>query len=156
MSGTVRVAVLALAVMLGLALGGASEAAAPNAADLEAEIVCPVCKTTLNQSNAEIAQRMKGYIRQRIAEGASARQIKAELVDQFGPAVIAEPAKKGFDLLAWVLPIGGGVLGVLVVGGIALSWARRGRSEAMAEQGEPVLDAALSLRVDAALEEFED
>ena len=29
----------------------------PNAADLEAEFVCPVCKTTLDQSNAPVAER---------------------------------------------------------------------------------------------------
>ena len=50
---------------------------------------------------------MKQIIRTRIAERARRRQqIKAELVAQFGPAVVAEPPKSGFDLLAWLVPLG--------------------------------------------------
>ena len=39
--------------------------------NLEAEIVCPTCKTTLDQSNSPIATRMKAFIRAKIATGAS-------------------------------------------------------------------------------------
>ena len=49
----------------------------PRQADLEAEIVCPTCKTTLDQSSSPIATRMKAFIRARIAAGDSAAQIKA-------------------------------------------------------------------------------
>ncbi len=49
---------LGLAAVLGAVLAGAASAAPPNAADLEAELVCPVCETTLDQSDAPVAQRM--------------------------------------------------------------------------------------------------
>ncbi len=52
----------------------------PNAADLEAELVCPVCETTLDQSNAPIAEQMKAFIRVRIAAGDSEQEIKDALV----------------------------------------------------------------------------
>ena len=80
--------------------------AAPSPSDLEAELVCPTCKTTLDQSDAPIARRMKQIIRERLAAGATEAQIKAELVDQFGPGVLAEPPKSGLDLLAWAVPLG--------------------------------------------------
>ena len=97
-------ATLALcAVVLALVEPALSERA-PRAADLEAEIVCPTCKTTLDQSDSPIARRMKAYIRERIAAGATATQIKDELLVEFGPGVLAEPPKRGFDLLAWLLP----------------------------------------------------
>jgi cytochrome c-type biogenesis protein CcmH len=145
----VLVAFALLAPLVAPALAGR-----PNAADLEAEIVCPVCKTTLDMSNAEIAVRMKGYIRQRIDEGATAKEIKDELVDQFGAAVLAEPAKHGFDLLAWVLPIGGGAVGALALGLTARAWSRRGGLAVPG--GETPLDAGLERRVDEALGEFEE
>ncbi len=148
------VALVLLVVALLVSHTTVALAGPPNAADLEAEIVCPVCKTTLDMSNAEIALRMKGYIRQRIAEGASAKVIKQELVDQFGGVVLAEPAKRGFDLLAWVLPIGGGAIGALALGFTARAWSRRGRLAASA--GEALLDAGLERRVDEALESFEE
>src|SRR4029453_5172339 len=100
-----------------LAFAGAA-AAAPNPADLEAELVCPTCKTTLDQSDAPIARRMKQIVRMSPAGGGTEEENKDELVPQFGPAVIAEPPKSGFDLLAWVLPLallGAGAVGVGVV-----------------------------------------
>ena len=61
----------AIAALLGALVAGvaAASAAPPSAADLEAELVCPVCETTLDQSNAPVAQRMKTFIRVRIAAG---------------------------------------------------------------------------------------
>jgi cytochrome c-type biogenesis protein CcmH len=143
---------LLAAAFVALALGGPAWAAPPRQSDLEAEIVCPTCHTTLDQSSSPIATRMKAYIRQRIAAGASAKQIKAELVDQFGPAVLAEPPKHGFDLLAWVLPLGALTLGAVVVGALAVSWSRRREAEPPPE----LLDPALDRRVDEELARYDE
>jgi cytochrome c-type biogenesis protein CcmH len=154
---TSRLALVLAAACVGIVLGAAPAAAAPpNAADLESEIVCPVCKSTLDMSNAEVAQRMKALIRDRIAEGWTEQQIKAELVDQFGARVLAEPQKKGFDLLAWWLPIGGGILGALLLGGLAVSWTRRRDASPGGTGDGAALDPELEGRVDAALAQFEE
>ncbi len=129
-------------------------AAAPNPADLEAELVCPTCDTTLDQSNAPVAQRMKQIIRQHIAAGWTEKEIKADLVDQFGPGVLAEPPKSGFDLLAWLLPLGLLAAGALGVAIVAWGWShRRGAGEE--EAAEPPLDPELERRLDAELERYE-
>lgn len=129
-------------------------AAAPSPADLEAELVCPTCETTLDQSNAPVAQRMKQLIRQRIAAGWSEAEIKADLVDQFGPGVLAEPPKSGFDLLAWLLPLGLLVAGALGVGALAWGWSRR-RDGSGDGAAAAALDPELERRVDAELERYE-
>ena len=73
---------------------------------------------------------MKAFIRERIAAGDTKSEIKASLVDQFGPAVLAEPPKKGFELVAWLLPLAGLALGVVVVGLLAWRWSHaRGGDE---------------------------
>jgi cytochrome c-type biogenesis protein CcmH len=126
--------------------------AAPSPADLEAELVCPTCKTTLDQSDAPVARRMKQIIRERIAAGATADEIRDELVAQFGPAVLAEPPKRGFDLLAWLLPLAALVLGAAAVGAAAWTWSRR--REEPAPPGEP-LDPELDRRVDEELARFD-
>ena len=143
---------LALCALVAALLAAAATAASP--ADLESQLVCPVCGTTLDQSDAPIAQRMKRYIRQRLAAGASEKQIKAELVDQFGPAVLAEPPKSGFDLLAWLVPLGVLVAGAVGVGLIAWGWSRR-RGDGGADDAPAALDAELERRVDAELRRFE-
>jgi cytochrome c-type biogenesis protein CcmH len=145
---------LLVALLAALVLAAPAAAGPPRQADLEAEIVCPTCHTTLDQSNSPIAARMKSFIRVRIAAGDTAAQIKAKLVDQFGPAVLAEPRKQGFDLLAWLLPLGVLALGVIVVGGLAWTWSRRRDDEPGA--GEDVgLDPDLEQRVDEELARYE-
>ena len=144
---------LALCALVAALLTGTAMAA-PSPADLEAQLVCPVCGTTLDQSDAPVAQRMKQIVRERLAAGASEAQTKAELVDQFGPGVLAEPPKSGFDLLAWLVPLGVLVAGAVGVGLIAWGWSRR-RGDGGADDAPAALDAELERRVDAELRRFE-
>jgi cytochrome c-type biogenesis protein CcmH len=135
-----------------LALAGLASASPPRAADLESELVCPVCKTTLDQSDSPVANRMKVYIRARIAEGWSAQRIKDSLVAQFGPGVLARPPKGDFGLLAWLLPLVVLGAGAIVVGVLVWRWSRR---RGPPPPPEPALDAALERRVDEELARFE-
>lgn len=132
-------------------VSAARAAEPPSAADLEAELVCPVCETTLDQSNAPVAERMKLFIRQRIAAGDTEREIKDALVAEFGPGVLATPPKSGFGLLAWLLPIGGVVAGAVAVGLLVRSWSRRRTPPGP----ERPLDPELERRVDEELARFD-
>ncbi|MCZ7590343.1 MAG: cytochrome c-type biogenesis protein CcmH [Gaiella sp.] len=145
-----RFLVTAVVVLLA-ATASAVAVAAPSPSDLEAEFVCPTCETTLDQSDSPIARRMKRMIRTSLAEGKTEKQIRDELVAQFGPAVVAEPPKEGFDLLAWLVPLGILAGGALGVGAIAWGWRRRRADEAP----PPPLDPTLERRLDAELERFE-
>jgi len=128
-----------------------SAADPPNAADLEAELVCPVCETTLDQSNAPVAERMKLFIRERIAAGDSEQEIKDALVSEFVSSVLATPEKSGFGLLAWLLPVVLLGVGAVVVALLLRTWSRR---RAVASP-EPELDPELERRVDEELARFE-
>jgi cytochrome c-type biogenesis protein CcmH/NrfF len=125
----------------------------PSLSDLEGEIMCPVCSTTLDQSDSPIAQRMKADISRRIAAGQSKQQIKDALVAQFGQQILAAPPKKGFNLLAWLLPIvlllGGG----LVVGFLSWRWSHTGEPGPPATAG---LSPALERRVDEELARYDE
>jgi cytochrome c-type biogenesis protein CcmH len=145
---------LAALVVLGLLALGATAAGAqapPNAADLESEIVCPVCETTLDQSNAPIAQRMKGFIRVRIAAGDSEREIKDALVDQFGEGVLARPPRGGFGALAWALPLVALGAGAVAIAFLIRAWSSRRAVEA----DDAPLDPRLERRVDEELARFD-
>ena len=145
-----RIAAVA-ALALALAASSAQAGSRPNASDLEAELVCPTCKTTLDQSNSPVARRMKAFIRARIAAGDSEAQIKARLVDDFGPAVLAEPPKSGFDLLAWVLPLAGLAAGAVAVGLLAWRWS----SARVPAADAPALEPELERRLDDELAHFD-
>jgi cytochrome c-type biogenesis protein CcmH/NrfF len=147
------VAALTLVVASGVA--GHSSAATrgprPSMSKLEGEIMCPTCHTTLDQSDASIALRIEAFMRRRIAAGATESQIKAELVAQFGTAILASPPKRGFDLLAWVLPLAG----IAGAGALITMSMRRWRREDAEEIPLQVLDLASEALVDAALAEFD-
>jgi cytochrome c-type biogenesis protein CcmH len=150
----IRLALAAAVCALAWGIGAAAAAAPdpPNAADLEAELVCPVCETTLDQSNAPVAESMKLFIRQRIAAGDSEQEIKDALVAEFGRGVLAEPPEGGFGLLAWILPLAALLGGVVAVGALVWAWSRRRAPEADAP---PALDPELERRVDEELARFE-
>src|SRR5262245_12578088 len=149
-------AALAVVVFALVAAGGGVAADRPSAADIEGQLVCVTCKTTLGESDSPIARRMKAFIRTRLAQGATEKQIKDELVDQFGEGVLASPPTHGFDLLAWVLPIGGIGVGAVGVGTLAWAWSRRREPAAVAPPDDPPLDPELDRRLDEELARFEE
>jgi cytochrome c-type biogenesis protein CcmH len=147
-------AALAIACVLLLAatsVGSAWAVGPPSAADLEAELVCPVCETTLDQSNAPVAEKMKEFIRERIAAGDSEQQIKDALVSQFGRGVLATPSRSGFGLLAWLVPLVALGVGAVAVALLVRAWTRR----RAVPVPDPPLDPDLERRLDEELARFD-
>jgi cytochrome c-type biogenesis protein CcmH len=126
----------------------------PNAAAIETKLVCLSCHESLDLSTSAFAEEMKQHIRLRIAQGWTEKQILDEMVAQFGARVLATPAKNGFDLLAWVLPLGGALAGVAALGAGARYWSRTSPAPAAAEPELP-LDAAIERRIDEELARFD-
>jgi cytochrome c-type biogenesis protein CcmH len=145
---------LLLAPILALALAAAAPAAFaseqhPTLGELEGEVMCPTCHTTLDQSSSPVAERIRAFIRRRIAAGDTRSGIKRELVAQFGPAILAAPPHKGFGLLAWWLPIAGLLAGLGAVTVAVWHWSR---TRAPAASAPPsALEPELERRVDEEL-----
>ena len=123
----------------------------PTLGELEGEVMCPVCETTLDQSSSPAAQQIKRVIATRIAAGDTKAQIKDRLVAEYGSAILAAPPHKGFGLLAWWLPVAGILDAALAVAVGARRWAR---AREPAPVGPP-LDAASERRLDDELRRFE-
>jgi len=116
-----------IAVLLALALAPPAGAATPRATlpDVEDEVMCPVCGTPLNLAEAPQADRQREFIRQLIGRGLTKEQIKARLVAQYGPEVLATPRSEGFGRLAYAVPGAMGLVALGLVAGVLLR--RRGR-----------------------------
>jgi cytochrome c-type biogenesis protein CcmH/NrfF len=115
-------------VALALAFAGPAAAACAHPRTslsyLEGQVMCPTCHTTLDQSDSSAARRIEAFIQTRIDQCATADQIKSELVANFGAGILAAPPHKGFDLLAWWLPLGGLAAGALLLGFGVWRWSR--------------------------------
>jgi cytochrome c-type biogenesis protein CcmH len=151
---------LATAFVLGLALTGSAAASEqhPTLPELEQELICPTCHEPLALSSSPIAERMRAFIRERIAAGDTKSEIKAKLVDSFGESVLAAPPKHGFNLLAWLLPLVGLALGAVVLALLARRWSRARAAPAPlgpSGNGRAALDPELERRVDEELARFD-
>jgi cytochrome c-type biogenesis protein CcmH len=147
----VKLLVLAcVAALVAVPVARASEQH-PTQAELEGEVMCPVCGTTLDQSDSPAAQQIKRVIAQRIAAGDTKSEIKDRLVANYGESILAAPPHHGFGLVAWWLPIVGITAAAAVVGVGAWRWSRAREPAAPAAP----LDPALERRLDDELRRYE-
>jgi cytochrome c-type biogenesis protein CcmH len=147
----------ALVVALAVVAPAAASEQSPTLPELERELICPTCHETLGASTSPIADRMRVFIRARIAAGDTKSEIKDKLVDQFGESVLAAPPKTGFNLLAWALPLVGIVLAAGVVGFLAYRWSRSRKAEepGASADGRFSLDPELESRLDEELARYD-
>ncbi len=149
--------------LLGLCLSAAGARGAPVAPraslpDIESQVMCVTCGVPLSIAESPQADEERSFIRSRIALGETAAQIKQDLVAQLGPGVLALPARSGFNLAVYIVP----VALIVVLGGILAvalpRWRRRGRTDADADAhgdgSATELSAADAARLDADLERF--
>ena len=141
---------LVLALLAPAALGAAPRA---SLTDIEDEVMCLECGTALNVSNSAVADQEREFIAELIAQGKSKQQVKAALVEEYGPRVLAEPSDDGFELTAWLVPLLAAAAALGLVAFTAGRW-RRARPTA-ADAGDPALDLDDERRLDAELTAFD-
>jgi cytochrome c-type biogenesis protein CcmH len=149
---------LVLAALAALVLAAPAAACTPKASQayLETRLVCITCHTTLDESDSTFAVEMKNEIARQIKACRTNAQIIDSMVSEFGPSVLSTPQTHGFDLIAWVLPLGGILLGAAALGFGARRW-RAVRTDAGIDSTHSLgLDAEDERRVDEELKRFDD
>lgn len=120
---------------------------------IEGDVMCVVCHEPLAVAQSPEAFQERDYIKGLILQGKSRQQIESDLVQSYGPAVLAKPPAHGFDLLVWLIPP---VAIVLAIGALAVTlprWRRRARAAAGSEPiiPGPAISVEDSRRLDADL-----
>lgn len=81
----------------------ADDAQEARAMNLFFEVKCLVCQgQAIESSNTEFSQEMRKLIREKISEGKSDKQIRKELLKEFGPDVLMVQPQN--NILLWMLP----------------------------------------------------
>ena len=139
-------ALLALLLAL-LAPGAALAAPAPRASlvDIEDEVMCVTCKIPLNIAEGPQPNRERELIRGLIDRGRTKAQIKAALVAEYGPNVLALPRSDGVGLTAYAVPL---ALLALLAAGLALLLPRWRRRAPAGPAPAPPLSSADARRLD--------
>ena len=104
---------------------------------ISAELRCPVCQgLSVQDSPSETARSMRALVAQRVAEGRTDDQIRAEFVQSYGDWILLAPPLLSFSGLVWLIPLAAIVLGA------ALAWSRARAPAAVPVVAEPT-DAEL-------------
>jgi cytochrome c-type biogenesis protein CcmH/NrfF len=122
---------------------------------LEGQVMCPTCHTTLDQSDSQAAQQIEVFISKKIAACWTGQRIKAALVANYGQGILAAPSHKGFDLLAWWLPIAGVLGGALLLAFGVWRWSRRREPDEPEDLPDSGLDEETERRLDELLARFD-
>ncbi len=73
----------------------------------------------------ETARGMQKDLDAHVTKGESDDQILQAMVEQYGPTVLVEPPKKGFDLLAWIMPIAVPLIALVLVWEVVRRWRHK-------------------------------
>ncbi len=107
---------------------------------LASELRCPVCQgLSLQDSPSELAQQMRGLIRDQLRAGRTPEQVRAYFVSKYGEWILMTPEAHGFNLAVYVLP----VLGLLIGGVLIVRAARRWTRAPGPEAEQPTADGSL-------------
>lgn len=131
----------------------------PTVSDISKQLICQ-CGCTLvlaNCTHSECMSRdtMTTLIEQKLAQGQSEEEIIQSFVAQYGEQVLASPPKRGFNLVAWILPFaailgGGGIIYIALK-----KWVWQGRqSPTVAATETDEKDEEYQRRLDKELKEF--
>lgn len=125
MSARLRIAVGVIAVAVSVALAAAPRPDTPaeRVARIAAELRCPVCQgLAVADSPSDTAREMRGLIEQRVAEGRSDEEIRAEFRRAYGDWILLSPPLLDARGAVWLLPL------AAVAAGFALVARRLGRA----------------------------
>ena len=132
-SSRTRWIIVAAILAVGLAIAWSARpqplTAAARADRISAELRCPVCQgLSVQDSPSETARSMRALVAQRVAEGRTDDEIRAEFQQSYGDWILLSPPLLSPSGLVWLAPL------AAVAAGAWLAW-RRARAPALATTG---------------------
>ena len=123
------------------------------------ELRCVVCQNlSVADSPSEMAQQMRGVIRDQLREGKTPEEVKGYFVSKYGEWVLLAPSTKGFSLVVWVVPFVVLTMGLLIGLVLLRRWSTT-EIKPEAKAISPVLvervrsEATFAIRATSSLEE---
>ena len=97
---------------------------------LSEELRCPTCQgLSVKDSEAGFSNSIKDKIRELMKNGKSDKEILAYFVKRYGEWILRAPTKSGFNLVLWILPGAGILIGLFIVLFRSKRWVRHPKHE---------------------------
>ena len=91
------------------------------------QLRCPVCQgLSLADSQSELSQQMRGVITEQLRAGKTDQQVIDYFVAKYGEWILLEPKARGFNLVAYLLPLVMLAAGIGVIFVSVRKWTRAG------------------------------
>lgn len=153
----IRGLILGALVVVGLVVAQAQPSPRQQANDLAHALMSPFCPgKLLADCTSSQAYELRDTITRRLENGDRVDAIRADLVQQYGRAILGAPAAEGLGLLAWWVPL---AIAIATAAGLGLKVTRATKAGAEAAAHRPALaasgDAAVVARLDDELRELD-
>lgn len=132
-------AIVAALLVTGIPARAAASASRPTAAAIEGSLTCQCgCQQTVSACNHEgcgSKAEMQAMAEKEVASGKDSAAILQDFVLRYGTQVLATPPPNGFNLMVWILPIAGGIIGLTLVALLVRRWRQAPAMAAPVESG---------------------
>jgi cytochrome c-type biogenesis protein CcmH len=142
---TPRWILVAAILIVGLAVAWSARPQPITAAErverISAELRCPVCQgLSVQDSPSETARSMRALVAQRVAEGKTDDEIRAEFQQSYGDWILLSPPLLSTSGLVWLAPL------AAVAAGAWLAWRRAHAPVPVTAGNEPAAEELRRLR----------
>lgn len=106
------------------------------------DLFCPVCESTpLDVCPTQACADWRELIRTQLSEGKTSEEVHEYFARQYGDGVLADPPKRGFNLILWLFP----VIAVVAGGALFVRYMRHLRQEGKAAPVEAMASAVTAV-----------
>ena len=158
-----RMLVIPIALLLALLFPTTVAYAALVSKEIEKELMCQCgCTMVVDICECDTAKQIRTRITELIDQGQDKDQIIASFVNQYGEKMLSSPPKKGFNLVAWIVPFAAIAAGAAALFFILRAWAKRGKLLKVSEESPTAQSVTLAEkdsyhgRLEAELKKFRE
>lgn len=114
--------------------------------DLTASMRCPLCENqAIGDSDSPISGDMRERVYQMLQDGRSDSEIVSHMVERFGDYILYNPRLEKRTYLLWGLPMGLGILGLVLLM-LIIRTRRKSSAKALSAEERARLDALIQRR----------
>ena len=151
-AGALVIAVALVGAAAAIAVAAARGPSAPGTLEgrvrgIASTLRCPVCQDlSVADSPSALATQMRASIAQQLQAGRTPEEIRAGFVAAYGQWILLSPPRRGLTLVAWLIPFGLALAGLLLAGAAIRRWSHRragAQPASLAPEDRRLLDRAL-------------
>jgi len=153
-----------MAVAVAVLVPSVAFAATPPRSSVSDKIICQCgCGAVLTNcphQNCGWGVPAKAFIDEQLVKGKTSDELVQYYVSQYGEVVLAAPTKTGFNVIGWVMPFVGLIVGAVAIYFLIGMWSARRDEETVPAEGATALELPdpndpIARRLDDELRDFD-